>query len=105
MKLKATNFISNLKPLVQVARSSQSRRWGSDHDDLLGTGLLLLWRFPALGALATEEVIRRRLSGFDDEDALGGQRGEDRHGVHVYRDPGQTEEEGHEEFVRHQKFS
>lgn len=57
------------------------------HWRLLGFGRLHLLRLAALGALVAEEIIRRRLPGFDDEDALRRQEGEDCQRVHVYRDP------------------
>lgn len=57
------------------------------HGRLLGFGRLHLLRLAALGALVAEEIIRRRLPGFDDEDALRRQGGEDCQRVHVYWDP------------------
>lgn len=62
----------------------------------------LLWfrgvglrRVAALQALAAEQVVGRRLPGFDDEDALRGQRGEHSQRVHVDWDP---EEPGERTF-------
>lgn len=58
----------------------------------MGLGGLHLHRVATLGALVAEEVIRRRLASFDDEDALRGQGSENGQRVHIYRDPGETEE-------------
>lgn len=63
------------------------------HRGLLRFGGLRVRRVAPLQALV-EEVIGRRLAGFDDEDALGRQRGEHGQGVHVHRDPGQREDVG-----------
>lgn len=60
----------------------------SDHGRLLGLGGLHLQRIATREALVAEQVIGRRLPGLDDEDALGGQRGEDGQRVHIDRDPG-----------------
>lgn len=70
--------------------------WGAGlgHRGLLCFGGLRLRSVAALQALVAEQVIRRRLPGFDDEDALGRQRGEHGQRVHVNRDPGQRQETG-----------
>lgn len=61
------------------------RMWGGlDYRGLLGLeGLHLLCVSTLQGAVVAEEVIRRRLPGFDDEDALGGQGGENGYRVHI----------------------
>lgn len=51
-----------------------------------------LRRLAALQAVAAEQVIGGRLPGFDDEDALRGQRGEHGQRVHVDGDPEEREE-------------
>lgn len=53
-----------------------------------GVDVLLRWRRRRRRwRVVAEEVIRRRLASFDDEHALGRERGEHRQGVHVRRDP------------------
>lgn len=70
--------------------------WGAGlaHRGLLRFGRLRLGGVPALQALVAEQVIRRRLASFDDEHALGRQRGEHGQRVHVYWDPAQRQEAG-----------
>lgn len=48
-----------------------------DHGGFLEYGGLHLRHFSSLGAVITEEVIWGGLSGFNDEDTLGGQGGKD----------------------------
>lgn len=70
--------------------------WGAGlgHRGLLSFGGLRLRSVATLQALVAEQVIGRRLPGFDDEDALGRQRGEHGQRVHVSWDPGQRQEAG-----------
>lgn len=65
---------------------------GLGHWGLLLFGGVGLRRVAALQALAAEQVIGRRLPGFDDEDALRRQGGEHGQRVHVSGDPGAREE-------------
>lgn len=67
---------------------------GLGHGGLLRFGGLRLRRVAALQPVVAEQVIGGRLPGFDDEDALGRQRGEHGQGVHVTWDPGQRQEAG-----------